>query len=96
MNIRHIKNRLTIMYAVVQDELVYSISYCSFKDQFSRKKGVELCKDKQCSNIVLHHKPNSENKAVALILLNEVMQNNTPRGFSAGMVYVAGKLGFDL
>jgi len=95
-NIRHIENRLTIVYLFTSGVITYRISYCSFKDQFSRKKGVQVALKSTPKSIGVNHKPDrSNNKIVASILLNEVMQNNQPRGFSSGMLIAAHNLGFN-
>ena len=94
MKIQHINNRLTILWSIVEDRLIYKISYCSLKDQFSRKKGVLVAKEKKFCSFELQHKPTNDNKLIALILLNEVIQNNTPRNFSVCMIAHAYNLGF--
>lgn len=95
--IRHLNNRITILYNIINDSIVYKVAYCSLKDQFSRKKGVQIASEKERQSFQLNYKPDRSNrKIIALILLNELMLHNQPRGLYPEMSFEANQLGFEL
>ena len=95
VKIRHIHNRLTIVYFTKDNSILYKISYCSFRDQFCRKVGVSIAQQNITREFVIRYKQErNDNKIIALILLNEVMQNLAPRKLNPFLIANAYHLGF--